>query len=419
MKKVLKFILTFIVPKKIEAHRDMNLFIAVLMFLLSAVLCAGIGVLRLETVLKNNYLDECYAYEDTYELTLENFDVANLPTFTINEETYKAENIVWPNGVEQSVYNLTYKAKEGLDVNLTIVYEFDKTVKDELDFDLDSYLKVVPFNENKELVTRDILVVYTQDIFYYIFNRGYTLSYMAFDQPLEESHYLYVDKWAATNQWSMYKVQRDSNGKVVTNANNQLIYLPDEENKEYNNNINQIFTYGEQQNVGIHSYMELEKNGYNFAKLENPIVDYTEISLDACKTMVSTYGYILSFFYVVVLPILWIFVIWLLMKKNAELTRFREYYSICAASMLLPSLIGGIVTLFIPYSIIAKVIMFVQAVFYLIVVSRINAVKPNKNDKNKKEEVIDIYPEEEKIETKPIQDVIDNNDVRRKPSVIE
>ena len=140
MKKVLQYLSTFIIPKKMEVHRDMNLFVAVLLFLLSAVLCAGIGNFRLRTVLKNGYLGECYSYEDTFDLTLENFDSSMLPSFTMNEETYKAENIVWPNGVQQSVYNLTYKAEDGLDVNMTLVYEFDKTTKDDLDFDLNAYL---------------------------------------------------------------------------------------------------------------------------------------------------------------------------------------------------------------------------------------------------------------------------------------
>ena len=160
MKKVLKFISTFIVPKKLEVHRDMNLFIAVLLFLLSAVMCAGIGNITLKSVLKNKHLTECYAYEDTYEVNLDNFDVSNLPTFTINEETHKAENIVWPNGVPQTVYNLTYKAERGLDINVTLVYEFDKTAKDDLDFDLNAYLQVKPYDENHNLITRDILVVY-------------------------------------------------------------------------------------------------------------------------------------------------------------------------------------------------------------------------------------------------------------------
>lgn len=420
MKKVLKFISTFVVPKKLEVHRDMNLFIAVLLFLLSAVMCAGIGNITLKSVLRNKHLTECYAYEDTYELKLENFDVANLPTFTINEETHKAENIVWPNGVPQSVYNLTYKANDGLDVNVTLVYEFDKTSKDDLDFDLNAYLKVNPFDANHNLVSRDILVVYTQDIFYYIFNRGYTLGYSANKEvDLEQYHYLYVEKWAMTNDWSMYKVQRDSEGKIVKDANGKMIYLPNEEQKEYTNNINHLFTYAGQRNVGIYSYLELENGKFNYAKLENPIVDFTEIALDTCTNSVSMYGYILSFFYVVVLPLLWVFVIWLLMKKNAEITRFREYYSICAASFLLPSLLGGIVTLFIPYTLIARIIMIAQAVFYFVVVSRINAAKPNQdNNKKVKKEVIDVEPEEV-IKTKPLHEVLEDKGENRRPSIIE
>ena len=70
-------------------------------------MCAGIGNITLKSVLKNKHLTECYAYEDTYEVNLDNFDVSNLPTFTINEETHKAENIVWPNGTVESRKSVT------------------------------------------------------------------------------------------------------------------------------------------------------------------------------------------------------------------------------------------------------------------------------------------------------------------------
>ncbi|MBR2891617.1 MAG: YIP1 family protein [Bacilli bacterium] len=419
MKKVLQYLSTFIIPKKMEVHRDMNLFVAVLLFLLSAVLCAGIGNFRLKTVLKNGYLGECYSYEDTFDLTLENFDSSMLPSFTMNEETYKAENIVWPNGVQQSVYNLTYKAEDGLDVNMTLVYEFDKTTKDDLDFDLNAYLQVNPYDGNGNLISRDILVVYTQDIFYYIFNRGYTLGYKPSEQDtLEAHHYLNVEKWALAKNWSMYKVQRDTEGNIVKDTNGDLIYLPNAENKEYTRNINQLFTNGGERNVGIFSYLELDKNNATYTKFENPLHDCANIMINTCKESVSIYGYILSFFYVVVLPILWVFVIWLLMRKNAEITRFREYYSICAASFLFPSLIGGIVTLFVPYTIISRIIMIAQAVFYFIVVSRINAVK-TKNPPKQKEEVIDVTPVHEDIKTRPVQEVLEDNTENRKPSIIE
>ena len=49
-------ILSLILPRKMEEHRDMNLFIAVLLFVLSMILCAGIPAKRLTTVIKNNYL---------------------------------------------------------------------------------------------------------------------------------------------------------------------------------------------------------------------------------------------------------------------------------------------------------------------------------------------------------------------------
>ncbi len=424
MKRFLKYLLTFIVPNKMEYHRDMNLFISVLIFLLCAISCPGIGSLRLNKTLKENYLDECYAYEDTYELQLVNFNVADLPTFTINEETHTAENVVFKSS--QNVYELKYISNNGgLDVNLTIVYEFDKTTSQELDFDLDGYLKKIPFNENKELVSRDILVVYTKDIMYYIFNRGYVLNYMTVENAvLEDYHYINVPQWEQTGNWSMYKVQRDENGNIKPDGTGQLVYLPSADNKEYNENINQLFTYNGSQNVGIYSYLELSTLGLPFATLENPLANYTDIMVQICASSVGLYSYILSFFYIVVLPLLWILVVWLLMRKNAEITRFREYYSICAVSFIVPSLIAGIIGLWIPYTIISKIVMIVQAVYFFIVVSIVNAAGNKKNNNNNNNENNSKSFNKEQVEftevkTTPLHDVIENPLERRKASIIE
>ena len=411
------FLLSIFVPKKMEEHRDLNLFLAVMIFILCALISVGIPSLRLKSLLKNNYLDECYSYEDTYELTLEGFNPASLPSFEIDKETKKAINIQYPNNEKQSVYELKYKAKDGLDVNLTLVYEFDVTSKDNLKFDLDAYLKKVPFDGNKNLISRDILVVYTEQVFYYIFNRGYMLNYI--DDPegkLEDYHYLNVTSWGDNGEWSIYETERDENGNIIKDAAGQIIYKLKDGEKVYNNNINEMFTNGASTNIGIFSYYELEEANLPFTKLENPIQAYSNILVYCCAESVGTYNYILSFFYMVVLPILWVLVIWLLMKKNSVLTRFREYYSIAAISFIAPSILTAIVGLFIPYTIISKVVMIVQAVYYFIVVSRINSI-PIPKDSKEPEVIIDVP--NEKIETTPVFEAAEKEEETRKPSIIE
>ena len=409
------FLLSIFVPRKMEEHRDLNLFLAVMIFILCALISVGIPSLRLKSLLKNNYLDECYSYQDTYELTLEGFNPASLPSFEIDKETRKVINVQYPNNEKQSVYELKYKAKDGLDVNLTLVYEFDVTNEDELKFDLDAYLKQVPFDGNHNLISRDVLVIYTEQVFYYIFNRGYMLNYINDKEgELETYHYINVGSWEQTGDWSVYKTERDENGKIVKDASGEIIYKLEDGEKVYNNNINQLFTNGASTNIGIFSYYELEEANLPFTKLENPIQAFSDILVYCCAESVGTYSYILSFFYMVILPILWVLVMWLLMKKGSVLTRFREYYSIAAISFIAPSILTAIVGLFIPYTIISKVVMIVQAVYYFIVVSRINSMTVKTTD-NKEEVVIDIPTE--KIETVPVTQAAETE--TKKPSIIE
>lgn len=409
------FLLSIFVPRKMEEHRDLNLFLAVMIFILCALISVGIPSLRLKSLLKNNYLDECYSYADTYELTLEGFNPASLPSFEIDKETKKVINVQYPNNEKQSVYELKYKAKDGLDVNLTLVYEFDVTNEDELKFDLDAYLKQVPFDGNHNLISRDVLVIYTEQVFYYIFNRGYMLNYIDDKEgELETYHYINVGSWEQTGEWSVYKTERDENGKIVKDASGEIIYKLEDGEKVYNNNINQLFTNGASTNIGIFSYYELEEANLPFTKLDNPIQAFSDILVYCCAESVGTYSYILSFFYMVILPILWVLVMWLLMKKGSVLTRFREYYSIAAISFIAPSILTAIVGLFIPYTIISKVVMIVQAVYYFIVVSRINSMPVNNKDKAE-EVVIDIPTE--KIETVPVAEAVETES--KKPSIIE
>ena len=95
-------------------------------------------------------------------------------------------------------------------------------------------------------------------------------------------------------------------------------------------------------------------------------------------TSVKVYSYILAAFYVVLLPIMWVLIMWLILHKNGELQRLREYYAVAAAAMVLPSIITAIVGLWIPYTIMSRIAMIVQAVWYFVVCTIINTAKKHK-----------------------------------------
>ena len=392
-----------------EVHRDMNLFIVVLVFLMCGMLCAGVPSLRLEKIVKDRYLNECYVYEDAYHAELVDFDVTTLPHFELSSSNTAAFASV--EGYQE--YDLVYKSEENeLPINVKIVYEFDKDRDDELTFDLNAYLSDIPFDENKQLKSRDLLIVYTDQILYYIYNHGYNPAYASTngDVSIEDYHYLYIKSWADTGKWSLYDSYADSEGKVTP-----YLYFPAEDEvdldstkwtakfvAEYDSNgnlinnvktigerqftgvyhytkvINKIFTCEEKLNVGVYSYLECEGNDTAYRNLSNPLATFSDMMVTSSVTSVKVYSYILAAFYVVVLPIMWVLIMWLILHKNGELQRLREYYAVAAAAMILPSIATAIVGLWIPYTIMSRIAMIVQAVWYFVVCTIINTAKKRK-----------------------------------------
>ena len=422
MKRFWNFILSFIAPKKMEIHRDMNLFIVILLFLACAITSSGIPGLRINTLLKEKYLNECYVFDNSYDATTD-YDLNKLLKFDLaSDNSLKVINYQSEADLR---HELTYKTVDGKTINLTIVYQFDVTSKDSIDpeiLDLNEYLSFNPFNEDHTLKeeTQDVLVVYTKDIFYYIFNHGYTLGY-TYDPSgeLETYHYINVPQWEnnTSANWSLYETLYDSDGNIQRNSTTgEIVYqLDDANNKIYRSNLNQIFTCGEQTNIGIFSYLELKEVGINVLDLSNdhPLARFSDILVYSCGNSVKTYSYLLSFFYVVLLPLLWVFVMWLLLKRNGELTRFREYYAICAVSHVLPTIITAIIGLFYPYTFFAKYAMIITALYFLINVTIINTLgKSRKQMINKENDEVELKKINDVVETKMLKDIETRNEER-------
>ena len=430
--KFLNFILSFILPNKMENRRDMNVFIAILIYLACAIMMAGIPNIRINKVVKDKFLTECYCFEETFDTTLDELSkvaYAKIPAFEMKSDN----SIKYAFDNEEKVIELKYNTKSsGKKINLTIVYLPYLTNDDEIPmdvFDLNAYLKVNPFDENHQLKSQDVLAIYTNKVFYFIFNHGYTLAYInaSSDASLEDYHYLYIPNWESKGDWSLYRTALDEEGKIKRDANNKVIYAYykyDEENnikrleneeidydyssdesryseRIYNANINKMFAYSSQQNIGMYSYLELNEQGINVLDVRNlnALEEFSETMIASCVTSVKTTSYILSLFFNVLLPLLWVFVMWLLLHRNGELTRFKEYYAIGASSMILPSIITSIVGLFYPYTLFARIAMIVTALYYLVCVLFIN------NMGRKARMMMQTKPKSEKSEDKEVETV--------------
>jgi hypothetical protein len=425
------FILSFILPRKMEEHRDMNLFIAVLLFLLSMIICSGIPTGRLTKVIKKNYLTDCYVFNGTYDAT---FNSQIMPTYEITNGEISSFKLI----NDKKVYDFEYKLPDESVINLKIVYQFDVDKEHGIDrnvFDIDEYLNQNPFNEDHSLKQKDVLAVFTKNGLYYIFNHGYSYGYVNNKEAtLEQVHYLNIKAWADTGKWSIYEheldmvdgqevytayyvhpanaeeLQNDPSGATWTyistskDALNGLEYTP---KQRINNNLYELFHYSGTPNVGFYSYATLENLGKDYLTFdENPLAEMSDLLVLDLQSSVKTYNYILSFFYVMVLPIMWVLIVWLVMHKNGVLSRFREYYAVASVAFLVPSIIIGIVGLFIPYQIISRFAMILHAGYYFICASRINSMdKPVSNKENKAKKDSEIIDVESEINTTPINEL--------------
>lgn len=437
------FILSFILPRRMEEHRDMNLFIAIILFFLSMIICAGIPPKRMEKVIKKNYISDALVFDGTYEAT---FEKQSLPVYTVVNGEVEDYTLI----DNKKVYDIQYKLADESVINLKIVYQFDVDNKHGIDkdvFSIDEYLKIDPFNTDHSLKQKDVLAVFTKTGIYYIYNHGYLHAYTAsLETKLEEARYLNPQVWASTNLWSMYEHEliidngkaeftenyyhpasleeyesdpTGKNWKTSTPTSNKIHDFDYTPVKRYNNNLYELFNFNGGTNYGYFSYKNLELMGKEQLTLsENPLVELSDLMVNTKASDVRTQSYILSFFFVIILPIIWVLIIWLIMHKNGELVRFREYYAVASVSFLIPSIIIGIVGLFIPYYTISRFAMLLHAAYYFICVTRINSMS-NGSKKSNNKKVIEAEVEtnntnsNSNISTKPI-DTIDYNNTEIK-----
>lgn len=426
------FILSFIIPKRIESHRDMNLFISVLLFILSFILCCSIPTFRIKPMVKGSYLDECLVYEGTYGSKLET-EYA-LPQINIKDNMAYYADV---EALDQHVFDLVYKTEDDQTINLKIVYELDNDKSKELThINLNEYLNVNPFNEDKSIKSNDLLVVYTKDAFYYIYNHGYSNEYTSSPEgsDLEKYHYLVPTEWTKEDKWSFYKSDKNNLDENGFYRYREYYFLPGptdnlqdpntwsevsfdpEKTVEYDgikysgyrkvtNYIDDIFQYGITNNIGKFTYAELNQYGNNCYNNNNPLEAYSDIFVTLYGESMRTQNYLTGIIYIIVLPLLWMIAIYLIMHKNGELSRFREYYSVGSIALLLPSILISIVGMFVPYYRFASIYMIVHAGYYLFVISRINKISKNKDnndEQNMKDyKTVEVKNEDYTVETQP------------------
>lgn len=412
-----KFILSFISPKEMVAHRDMNLFIAILIFIGCVALTISSSNIMSPSYVRKNHeelliYDELTKIEDGF-----NLELYELKTFIPEKGLFK--EITYDEEIDGKTQEITTALKDGTIVKALIVYDLNYIIEEgkKLNFDIEEYYRQLPVEGEK-----DLLFLVTKRYLIYVHNHGrFEDGQTYFDRaPAGKNIYITNDDGSikyflpldideasgSRTNWTMEvksDTLKDQNGNYYVEIENELymavphIDWSKNENLAIQNNLYLDYAFLTDNGFSLNGFKgsvtDLSRNWYNFL---------IHIHASALKTANLINAILLMF----IMPLFWIFVTWLMSKRFGELTLFREYYIISAVSMVLPSILAFIVGFFIPYYFFAKYLMFVHIAFYVYTIFKINS-NAMRGQKNGGDTTKPQLPE--KITTKQISNLADNN----------
>ena len=172
--------------------------------------------------------------------------------------------------------------------------------------------------------------------------------------------------------YAKYEIEKEKSSCIVLFAPGfyelQNLVVDTEDETKLNVNTIQAASYKD---------CEIDFNSYNDT---NEFLDGVGLAL------AKLYGslYVTSFtltsaLMIFLLPMGVILLMWLILRKNGSLKRFKEYYNIASIVSILPTLIAFGISWFWPQVVNFYITAFMM--YYLIIIFRINAL-PNEEDKN-------------------------------------
>lgn len=427
MKKVLNFLATLVLPRKMYKYHEMKIIYSVGIFLLSMVVL----------LLSINLTTKHHMYEKIQKPDFEKYDFE-----LINE---KSINVAIINDQVQNVNMPKYKIATSnsggfyLDIDYTTdtpdtfkgiftrVYKntttnrllevkiildetsdfFDEdnqtTLFDERLIDLGGYLK-----QDRDENTDYLLCAFTRKSFYYLYNLG----------QVKENN-----KWVdtASTRYGAYEV--DANGEYI-------YYLPTvgKEAEELENKLNsygkydtslwstittegasETYTLSDGSQITLTAEKKLRQNvrymiyngEYIYSNVDQELLnndanlynsDFKKVMINLIDAMAEADTNIQKSFYTIFvmvinlgLSLLWVLITWLLSRKFV-MNKFREYYAICSITYLTSSVLGCILGFFIRFDTLMLIMLAIELMYYIVVTFRINTdpnlLNPKDDDSN-------------------------------------
>ena len=250
-------------------------------------------------------------------------------------------------------------------------------------FDLDKYYHE---HDGYNEVENDLVVIYTRNIIYYLFNRGFTsdvledsdiyanfITLTTADGGLENDVF---DYFLPANK---HEAQADPTTWKTPASRNDVYKNGDLEVKPYDritSSMQRLFKY----NVPLISYNYVE-TGTEYKEIAgtNPIKVVEEFSLFHIVSWGESINYQTScqkgIPFGIMIPLLCVVFSWIISRKRGNLKLFKEYFNVAAISFIPVALLEFILGFFLQYTIFIYFLVVLQIGVYIFYIYRINTHK--------------------------------------------
>lgn len=428
-KKIIEFIKSIFLPRKMAKHMNMPFLLALLILLVSSCLNIVTSNTRAgkdtEAALKFPALFE--ELPDDLVLT-EMTTNEQITRFTIEEEVYKLEVSYNKEIIEvdspakylkadkNGVYHGEY-LKDDKTVDVTVVvddtlYSVYGTLDDPAYvefFDIEGYLQ-----QDKKENTEYVLYVLTFDNLFYLFDLDQIKDGKSTKAPTnsvlfetndkgELKYYLPLDESELTlNQYGDFDTTKWTR---LATSTDEIDFAASEEHfnklglsisyEQYLAMVGEITpAYRRLKNItnalygGAITYSYLELNGLDVEVFNTSIntfqKDFKNAIIVYNAGILKTQSLIVSFVITLFFPLLLSSITWI-MSRSFYMNKFRQYYAICSMCFGMTTIIALIAGFFVSYTEISFALLVIASIYYIIATFRINTMddENNKNDKEK------------------------------------
>ena len=429
MNKFVQFLYSLFLPRKMVKHANMNFFIALLLFLMAALLNIATGNMQ-----TNKEAAKRLGFPEIYENLPEKMEFNELPNLSVTYadnleiEIYEDDKLVKKkvsgkylksdkNGTFHKVFDVDGK---NLDVTIAIESQIPSkfgTVPHPFafeNFDFEGYIK-----QEKKENTEYVLYVFCMDQIYYLYNleqdaKGNSTkqkftSYITEDKdqnayqyflPADETE-LAVNEYGDldTRKWSR-KVSMDDQIDFTVPAEFESFGKIVPANRHQANILHALwggqFTFAnfDEFQIDINEIFKDQKINTNF---ELFLQQTKEGMVLSDSSMLRFMNLMYSVISTVFFPLLFVLIVWL-MSKSFVMRKFKNYYNIAALTYFHASIIALFVGIFCNYSDYALPILILGTGYFLFATIRINTMKVDDDNPEDK----DGKPKEEE-KKQPIQ----------------